>query len=77
MRLCDENCNECPIIFHPNSKMLSYVMNTLFKRFGEEVCNILNNTCPNFTCCYDCHIDDFVHRESGCEIMDEVEKCGE
>lgn len=69
-KLCNQNCNECPIINHPNSRMLSMVMNRLHDRFGDEVTKILNGACPNMTCCYDCHIDDFCHHE-GCQILEE------
>ena len=63
IKLCDENCNECPIILHPNNRMLTKVMNKLFETFGDEVNTIVNNLCPNLTVCYDCRIDDFCHCE--------------
>ena len=65
---CDENCNECPIILHKNSRQLTYIMNLLYEKFGDEMYQIIQSNCPNMTVCYDCRIDDFVHREDGCEI---------
>ena len=67
-KLCDENCNECPIITHPNSRMLTLALNTLQKKFGNEVYRELNGLCPNLTVCYDCRIDDFCHDE-GCDLQ--------
>jgi len=67
MKLCDKNCNECPIITHPNSRMLTHILNLAHDKFGEEFHELVNNICPNFTVCYDCRIDDFVHVE-GCEL---------
>ena len=70
-RLCDEDCNECPIVGHPNNRLLTEVINRLHEEFGEGVYRIVQNACPNLTCCFDCHIDDFGHIE-GCKIMDRV-----
>lgn len=70
IRLCDENCNQCPMINHPNSRMITAVLNRLFDRFGDDVYTTINELCPNFTVCYDCRIDDFCHLES-CEIVKE------
>ena len=67
MKLCNEDCNHCPIISHPNSRMLTKVLNDLFSEFGDAVTDILNDNCPNMTCCFDCHIDDFTH-VVGCEL---------
>jgi len=66
MRPCDEDCNHCPIINHPNSRMLTKVLNELYGKFGNGVYKIVQTNCPNFTACYDCRIDDFCHEE-GCE----------
>lgn len=67
--LCDENCNACPIIMHPNSKMLTHVLNSLADKFGDGVYEIVQKNCPNFTVCYNCRIDDFCHEE-GCKLID-------
>ena len=63
--LCDGNCNECPIILHPNSRMVSAVLNTLLLQAEDDVTfyKTVNDLCPNFTVCYDCRIDDFCHEE--------------
>ena len=73
VKLCDRNCNECPILFHPNSRMLTAVLNELFKKFGDGVYEIVQNFDPNFTVCYDCRTDDFGHYK-GCEIIEEARK---
>ena len=65
--LCDKDCNHCPIILHPNSRMLTLVLNSLREEFGSDVTRIVNENCPNLTVCRDCHIDDFCHLD-GCEI---------
>ena len=65
--LCDKECNECPMILEPNSRMLTYIFNKLYKKFGNEVYKIVQENCPNFTICYDCNIDDFCHVE-GCKL---------
>jgi hypothetical protein len=67
-RVCDENCNECPVILHENSKMLTKILNQLYNKFGNGVYEIVENNCPNFTVCFDCKIDDFCHTE-GCELV--------
>lgn len=66
-RFCDENCNKCPIVGHKNSRQLTYVFNKLYEKFGDGFYGIIEEACPNMTCCYDCHIDDFCHVE-GCKI---------
>lgn len=70
-RFCNENCNSCPIVGHKNSRQLTYVLNRLFEKFGDEVYRIAEEVCPNFTVCYDCRIDDFCHIDN-CEIAKEV-----
>lgn len=70
MMECDRNCNECPVILHPNSRMLTKVLNELQNKFGDDVYEIVQHNCPNFTVCYDCRIDDFCHFE-GCELTGE------
>ena len=66
-RLCDEDCNHCPIIQHHNSKMLTFILNKLHSKFGDEAYKIIQDNCPNMTVCYDCRIDDFCHIK-GCKI---------
>lgn len=72
MRLCNENCNECPIILHTNSRLLTKVLNEAFEKFGDDFYAIVQQNCPNMTCCRDCHIDDFCHVE-GCKIIQEID----
>ena len=67
MRVCNEDCNNCPVITHPNSRMLTKVLNELLNKFGEGVYEIVQNNCPNFTVYYECRVDDFCHIE-GCEL---------
>lgn len=69
MQYCDGNCNYCPIVNHPNSRMLTRVLNELQEKFGDGVYEIVQKNCPNFTVCYDCCIDDFVHIED-CKIVE-------
>lgn len=68
MILCDKKCNECPLMRKENSRMVTRILNELRNKFGDEVTAIVNGFCPNLTCCFDCHIDDFCHIE-GCELM--------
>ena len=72
-RICDENCNGCPIIGHPNSRMVSLVLNMLHDRFGKGVHEIVQSQCPNLTVCFDCRIDDFCHIR-GCKIIEAADK---
>ena len=67
MELCNRDCNNCPIVNHPNSRMLTKVLNALFDEFGDGAYDIVQENCPNLTVCYDCRIDDFCHHER-CEI---------
>lgn len=67
-RHCDENCNECPLILHPNSRLLTVIMNALYFSFGEDAYSIIQKECPNMTVCYDCRVDDFTHLEGGCKL---------
>jgi len=74
-QLCDGKCNKCPIVNHPNSRMISKILNELHdafkdKKIGKTVYTIVQNSCPNLTVCYDCRIDDLCHTE-GCEIIGE------
>lgn len=66
-KLCDKKCNECPVTLHPNSRMLTHILNLLYDKVGAEVYKIIQDNCPNMTCCYDCRIDDFCHIK-GCEL---------
>lgn len=66
-KLCDRDCNNCPIISHPNSRMLTAILNKIYDEFGDDVYNIVESMCPNMTVCYDCRIDDFSHIE-GCDF---------
>lgn len=66
-KYCDGNCNKCPIISHPNSRMLTHILNLLYDEFGDKAYKIIQDNCPNFTVCYDCRIDDFCHIE-GCKL---------
>jgi hypothetical protein len=68
-KVCDSRCNECPMVNHPNSKMLTKILNKLYDKFGKGVYEIVERECPNFTCCFDCHIDDFCHMD-GCKLID-------
>jgi hypothetical protein len=72
-RLCDENCNQCPIINHPNSRMITLILNTLHKMYGDETYAAVQKNCPNLTCCFDCRIDDFTHLED-CTITEKAKK---
>ena len=69
-RVCDENCNECPVIGHENSRMLTKILNEARDKFGDEFYHIVQRNCPNMTVCYDCRIDDFCHVE-GCELVND------
>ena len=68
-RVCDSNCNECPMVNHPNSKMLTLILNKLYDKFGDGAYKIVQENCPNFTVCYDCRIDDFCHMGK-CKLVD-------
>jgi len=67
-RPCNDDCNNCPIILHNNTRMLTRVMNKLYDKFGDEVREIINQNCPNMAVCADCLIDDFIHLED-CEFL--------
>ena len=67
-RVCDSDCNNCPVVLHPNSRMLTKVLNELYVKFGDGVYDIVQRNCANMTVCYDCRIDDFCHNEEGCEL---------
>lgn len=66
-RPCDGDCDHCPIIRHKNSKMVTMILNQALEKFGNEFYQIVQDACPNLTCCFDCRIDDFCHVED-CEI---------
>jgi len=69
MELCNKDCNNCPIILHPNSRMVSKILNRLLDLYGDGIYSVVEELCPNLTVCYDCRIDDFCHIEN-CEIID-------
>ena len=52
-----------------NSRILTKIFNQAYDLFGDAFYRIVQDACPNLTCCYDCHIDDFCHVE-GCELVD-------
>ena len=66
-KLCNRDCNNCPVITHLNSRMLTHILNLIHDKFGDESYKIIQDNCPNMTACYDCRIDDFCHEE-GCEL---------
>lgn len=49
--------------------MVTFILNSLLEKFGDEVYPVVQSACPNLTCCFDCRIDDFCHVE-GCEIAE-------
>jgi hypothetical protein len=54
---------------YKNSKrLLTKIFNELYDKLVDEVYEIIEKNCPNLTCCYDCHIDDFCHFEN-CKIV--------
>jgi hypothetical protein len=67
MNLCNEDCNNCPLIMHANSRMVSKIFNELLHKFGNGVYGIVQKNCPNLTICYNCRSDDFCHVE-GCDL---------
>jgi hypothetical protein len=68
-RVCDSKCNDCPLMNESNAKMLTVIFNQLYNKFGHGVYEIVEENCPNLTCCYDCHIDDFCHLED-CKLVE-------
>lgn len=71
--LCDEDCNHCSLLRYKNGRMVTRILNDLLKEFGDKVQEIVQHRCPNMTCCFDCHIDDFCHIE-GCELDSEQDE---
>jgi len=71
MKLCDRKCNTCPIVTHPNSRMVTRILNEAYEKFGKEFYDVVQSNCPNLTCCVDCRIDDFCHIE-GCMIVEDL-----
>jgi hypothetical protein len=67
-KLCDRDCNHCPIVNHPNSRMVTRILNELVDKFGDDAYHIVQNLCPNLTVCYDCRVDDFCHFDD-CELV--------
>jgi len=70
MELCDRKCNECPLMIHPNARVLTMIFNKAYKKYGKGFYDIIKD-CINMSICYDCHIDDFCHHED-CEIIKEI-----
>lgn len=66
---CDQDCNHCQLLLCNNSRHLTYILNLIHNKFGDEAYKIIQSHCPNLTCCADCHIDDFCHVE-GCELSE-------
>ena len=69
IKLCNGDCNNCPLMRHDNSRMLTKIFNELQNKLGNEVYKIVQNNCPNMTVCKDCRIDDFCHIE-GCKLCE-------
>ena len=67
--LCNRDCNNCPIVLHPNNRMVTKILNQLLELYGNGVYMTVQENCPNLTVCYDCRIDDFCHVE-GCELAE-------
>lgn len=72
LNLCDGNCNACPIVNHPNNRMITRILNVLYNK-NPDIYVDVEYRCPNLTVCFNCHIDDFVHRD-GCHLGDQDEK---
>ena len=71
-RLCNEDCNHCEAIRNRQVSLALYVLRGVF---GEVVTGIVNDVCPNLTCCADCHIDDFCHfYDDDGSVICEIEK---
>jgi len=65
---CDQDCNNCPIGSHKNSRQLTAMLNMAYDKFGDDFYEIVESWCPNMTVCFDCRIDDFCHIE-GCKLI--------
>lgn len=70
---CNGDCNTCSTLLGKNSRAISFVLEALYQKFGEEAYRIIQDSCPNMTCCADCRIDDFSHVE-GCEIEEKAKE---
>jgi len=73
MKLCNKDCKNCEVLLNENARMITFILNSLYEKFGSGVYSVVQNACPNLTCCYDCHIDDFCHFED-CTIEPMVKK---
>lgn len=69
LNLCDGKCNTCPIVNHPNNRMVTRILNVLYNK-NPDIYVDVEYRCPNLTCCFNCHIDDFVHC-GGCHLGDQ------
>ena len=72
LNLCDGDCNKCPIVHHPNNRMITRILNVLHNK-NPDIYEDVEYRCPNLTGCFNCHIDDFVHND-GCHLGDQDEK---
>lgn len=72
--LCDQDCNNCPLINHENSRLLTHIFNKLSEKYGNGVYLTIQSHCPNMTVCKDCRIDDFTHYED-CDLVKDCEVC--
>ena len=70
---CNGECNDCKLLYTPNAKILTRIFNEALEKFGNDFYHIVQNLCPNLTCCFDCHIDDFCHIE-GCKIVKGIDE---
>lgn len=69
-RLCDEDCNHCPLLHTPNTRHLAAILNAAYAIFGDTFYAIVEAMCPNLTVCPDCRIDDFCHIEGESCVLD-------
>lgn len=46
-KLCDGDCNKCPIVNHGNSRLLTKLLNEALDKFGNPFYNIIQKRCPN------------------------------
>jgi hypothetical protein len=51
MKLCDEDCNKCPIVIHPNSRMITKVLNEALEKFGDDFYRNRQKDTPSLEVC--------------------------